>query len=103
VPTPILIAFDPLRADRGPLELGLAAHELTGVAVEAEVQVADPADALVRISGHVDVLVCGSRGYGPVRSVLLGGVSGRVVNAARCPVLVLPRGDEQPLAELTAP
>jgi nucleotide-binding universal stress UspA family protein len=75
----------------------------TSVAVEPEVQVADPADALVRISGHVDVLVCGSRGYGPVRSVLLGGVSGRVVDGAQCPVLVLPRSVEHPMAELTAP
>jgi hypothetical protein len=34
----------------------------------------------------------GSRGYGPVRAVLLGSVSRRVADEARCPVLVLPRG-----------
>lgn len=37
------------------------------------------------------VLVCGSRGYGPVGSVLLGGVSGRLVRKALCPVMVVPR------------
>lgn len=39
----------------------------------------------------VDVLVCGSRGYGPARSVLLGGVSSRLLRHARVPVVVVPR------------
>jgi nucleotide-binding universal stress UspA family protein len=39
----------------------------------------------------VDVLVCGSRGYGPARRVLLGGVSTRLVRRARRPVVVVPR------------
>jgi nucleotide-binding universal stress UspA family protein len=39
----------------------------------------------------VDLLVCGSRGYGPVRRVLLGGVSSRLIRHAACPVLVVPR------------
>lgn len=41
---------------------------------------------------QADFLVCGSRGYGPVRSVLLGGVSSRVVRHAKLPVVVVPRG-----------
>jgi nucleotide-binding universal stress UspA family protein len=52
----------------------------------------DPSDVLIRISEHLDLLVCGSRGYGPVRAVLLGGVSRRVATGAHCPVIVLPRG-----------
>lgn len=39
----------------------------------------------------VDLLVMGSRGYGPVRSVLLGSTSSMMVSAARCPVIVVPR------------
>jgi nucleotide-binding universal stress UspA family protein len=39
----------------------------------------------------VDVLFCGSRGYGPARRVLLGGVSSRLVRRARRPVVVVPR------------
>ena len=39
----------------------------------------------------VDVLVCGSRGYGPARRVLLGGVSARLIRHARLPVAVVPR------------
>ena len=38
-----------------------------------------------------DVLVCGSRGYGPARRVLLGGVSSRLLRHARLPVVVVPR------------
>lgn len=38
-----------------------------------------------------DLLVCGSRGYGPARRVLLGGVSARVLRQARVPVMVVPR------------
>ena len=49
-------------------------------------------DALADIRPEdVDVLVCGSRGYGPTRSVLLGGVSSRLLRHARVPVIVVPR------------
>jgi nucleotide-binding universal stress UspA family protein len=39
----------------------------------------------------VDLLVCGSRGYGPVRRVLLGTVSSALVRQASVPTLVVPR------------
>jgi nucleotide-binding universal stress UspA family protein len=64
------------------------------VPVEVDAFLEDPADVLVRVSEHLDLLVCGSRGYGPLRAVLLGGVTRRVTTAASCPVLVLPRGVE---------
>lgn len=53
--------------------------------------VGDPAKILVEASEELDLLVLGSRGYGPLHSVLVGGVAGRVVRDAACPVLVLPR------------
>ncbi|HEY0640634.1 MAG TPA: universal stress protein [Pseudonocardiaceae bacterium] len=56
-----------------------------------EVLRGDVVDALAELSG-VDLLVCGSRGYGPVRSVLLGGVSARLVRRARSPLVIVPRG-----------
>jgi nucleotide-binding universal stress UspA family protein len=43
----------------------------------------------------VDLMVTGSRGYGPIRRVLLGSVSGAVVRDAPSPVLVVPRSAEQ--------
>jgi nucleotide-binding universal stress UspA family protein len=38
-----------------------------------------------------DLLVVGSRGYGPVMRVLLGSVSTQLVHMATCPVLAVPR------------
>ena len=49
------------------------------------------AAALVANAVDLDLLVMGSRGYGPIRRTLLGGVSAEVMRVAPCPVLVLPR------------
>jgi nucleotide-binding universal stress UspA family protein len=71
-----------------------------GVDVTNEVVVARPADALAALSSDVDLLVCGSRGYGPLRSVLLGGVTHQLIEKSSCPLLVVPRGIAEPLGEL---
>jgi nucleotide-binding universal stress UspA family protein len=39
----------------------------------------------------IDLLVLGSRGFGPVMRLLIGSVSSRVIREAACPVLVVPR------------
>jgi nucleotide-binding universal stress UspA family protein len=69
------------------------------IAASAEVRVGDPCEELREAGRDLDLLVCGSRRYGPVRRVLLGSVTARLVRDAPCPVLVLPRGAEGPLAE----
>ena len=51
-----------------------------------------PGRELADFSHAVDVLLVGSRGYGPARAVLLGGISHALVRDAACPVIVLPRG-----------
>lgn len=52
----------------------------------------DVVDALAALDDReCDLLVCGSRGYGPVRRVLLGGVASKLVRRAACPVVVVPR------------
>lgn len=51
----------------------------------------DPGQALAARSADFDLLVVGSRGYGPVRHALEGNVSGKVMRLASCPVLVVPR------------
>jgi nucleotide-binding universal stress UspA family protein len=48
------------------------------------------ADALAAASQDLDLLVCGSRGYGPIRTLVLGGTSHALVRKASCPVLVVP-------------
>jgi nucleotide-binding universal stress UspA family protein len=90
-------AIDQLRAARqGALE-----RALTGVPAEVRVvgrllEGDDPVRALCRAAEELDLLVLGSRGYGPIRHVFLGGVSGGVLSGAPCPVLVTPRGVERP-------
>lgn len=74
----------------------------SGVETEADVLIGDPADVLIALSANLDLLVMGSRGYGPLKAVLLGGVSRRVAAEAHCPVIVLPRGVRAPLQELLA-
>jgi nucleotide-binding universal stress UspA family protein len=52
-----------------------------------------PADqVLLNESGDLDLLVVGSRGYGPLGAVLMGSVSAALAHGAACPVLVTPRG-----------
>ena len=46
--------------------------------------------------GVVDLLVVGSRGYGPIQRALLGSVSEELIARARHPMLVIPRQPAQP-------
>jgi nucleotide-binding universal stress UspA family protein len=50
-----------------------------------------PREELEHMSRGVDLLVLGSRGYGPFERLFHGSVSGHVLRHAACPVLVLPR------------
>jgi nucleotide-binding universal stress UspA family protein len=56
-----------------------------------EVQAGDPSHLLVSASSELDLLILGSRAYGPLRHALLGSVSAEVMRGSLCPVLVLPR------------
>jgi nucleotide-binding universal stress UspA family protein len=62
------------------------------VCVGADIVSGQTTDALVEQSERLDLLVLGSRGYGPLKRLLLGSVSRRVISDARCSVLVVPRG-----------
>ncbi len=54
--------------------------------------VGGPVETLVELTHRVDLLVVGSRGWGPIRRILLGSTAARLIREAACPVLVLPRG-----------
>jgi nucleotide-binding universal stress UspA family protein len=54
----------------------------------------DPQALLARESGQLDLLVVGSRGFGPLRAVLLGSVSSGLVRSAESPLVVVPRGSD---------
>lgn len=70
--------------------VGKVPQDLT---VEPTLLEGDPAEQLAETA--VDdggVLILGSRAYGPLRRVLLGSVSTKLVRSAPCPVIVHPRG-----------
>jgi nucleotide-binding universal stress UspA family protein len=73
------------------------------VAAEGLMRAGSPADVLAAESADLDLLMLGSRGYGPLRAVLLRGVSAAVVRKAHCPVVVLPHGEHSGLDALFAP
>lgn len=66
--------------------------EVPNAAVETQVIFGDPVNALMAVGTEEDaeLLVVGSRGRGPLASVLLGSVSGRLAAEASCPVIVVP-------------
>jgi nucleotide-binding universal stress UspA family protein len=55
-----------------------------------------PADELAARSAALDLMVMGSRGYGPAKRLILGSTARKLVRSAACPVIVLPRGAHDP-------
>ena len=69
-------------ADALPPELDVEVRILSGAAGESIVD---------SCKDGIDLLVTGSRAYGPVRAALVGGVSRHLASHAPCPVIVVPR------------
>jgi nucleotide-binding universal stress UspA family protein len=65
-----------------------AALEAPDIEIQAHVVDADPRDALIDASGSAELVVVGSRGRGPLRSLVLGSVSTAVARHAVSPVVV---------------
>lgn len=63
-------------------------YRAVGLEIHEVVRVADPSDLLVELSQQAVVVVLGSRGRGPVRSLVLGSVGMGVTRRAACPVVV---------------
>lgn len=59
--------------------------------VITEVQVGEPAEEIVDLARveNVDLIIIGSRGLSPIKEMLLGSVSNKVLHTAPCPVLVV--------------
>jgi len=62
-----------------------------------------PGEELAQFGDAVDLLVVGSRGYGPMRRVIFGSTSNYLERHARCALLVLPRSAGQGEHPLVAP
>ena len=79
------------RADEAMLEQVAQQLRSPGLEVRTRILVAPAGPALVAETHDVDLLIAGSRGYGPLRSVMLGATTRHLVDHAPCPVLVVPR------------
>lgn len=71
-----------------------ARDAVAALALNADVSVldGDPVTRLAEASQELDLLVLGSRRYGPLRTTLLGGVSSPLIDRAACPLVIVPRG-----------
>jgi nucleotide-binding universal stress UspA family protein len=67
------------------------AAEKAGTGAEVEIEKGRPADALLKLSGDIDLLVIGSRRWGAVARLILGSTGEALMHGANCPVLVVPR------------
>jgi arginine deiminase len=77
-------------ADLGPIATG-------------EIAFGEAADALAFAGNSLDLLVTGSRNYGPIRRLMLGSTSSKLVHRAPCPVLVTTRSvEDAPAGAATA-
>lgn len=90
------IAFQPDLLEHAQVEMA----KLQGVTGTAEL--GDPRQSLCDLAQRVDLLVVGSRSYGPLRRMLFGSTSRYLQRHAACPLLVLPRGTHEPQPGTTA-
>lgn len=80
-----------MRAEQREALAEVAAGQPEGE-MEARLLEGSPGDVLAQESADLDLLVTGSRGYGPRAAVLLGATTHTLMRKAACPGLVLPRG-----------
>jgi nucleotide-binding universal stress UspA family protein len=71
----------------------LVSQTLAGLEFDADGQavIGSPVGVLVELRRRVDLMVVGSRGWGPVRGILLGSTAASLIGEAACPLLVVPR------------
>lgn len=88
-------ANDVMRSELRAIHHGAVTGVPSDVETESRFVDGSADDVLVVESAEVDLLIVGSRGYGPVGAVLLGSASSALARAASCPIIVTPR--ETPL------
>jgi nucleotide-binding universal stress UspA family protein len=109
---PTLAGFaEPEARARGRLDRALArsvARAPSDVCALSVLATGSPSSELTRQASDLDLLVVGSRGYGPLGRASLGSVSTALLRNLPCPVLIVPRpevdvleGDDGQLSPVT--
>jgi len=73
------------------------------VAIERRLLEGHIAEEVASAAAGADLLVVGSRGYGPLRRVVLGSATTKILQAVDVPVLVVPRRADEELDDVVAP
>jgi nucleotide-binding universal stress UspA family protein len=68
-----------------------ARDRIAALGVEPHAAYGETADELAVYSASLDLLIVGSRGYGPAGRLIHGSTSQRLARLAPCPLLVLSR------------
>lgn len=91
-PTATALAEALERAQREVLDVVIASTDLDAVVYEAVEEVGDPGHVLVNYAGstNADLLIVGRRGANLLERMVMGSVTGHVVNDSPCPVVVVP-------------
>jgi nucleotide-binding universal stress UspA family protein len=77
----------------------VVAEEAEGGETEGRFLEGPPGEVLATESAELDLLVTGSRGYGPRAAVLLGSTTHTLMRKAACPGLITPRAVSLDLAQ----
>jgi nucleotide-binding universal stress UspA family protein len=88
------------RAAQVELDEALAGLD-PAIDAEGEAVIGAACPELEALSADCDLLVTGSRGWGTLRSVVLGSTSDRLIHHAACPVVVVPRAAAEGADEAT--
>jgi nucleotide-binding universal stress UspA family protein len=97
-------AYDPDWAEHARLRREEAQERVERIVAElgdvasGDIAFGEPATELAYEGNGLDLLVTGSRNYGPIRRLMLGSTSSKLVHHAPCPVLVTTRSIEDDAA-----
>lgn len=85
-------ANDALRTELQTIHEDAVGAARARVRVEGRFREGSADDVLLEESKDLDVLVVGSRGYGPIGAVLMGSATAALAHGSAAPILVTPRG-----------
>jgi nucleotide-binding universal stress UspA family protein len=98
----VLLSDYPFGPDSGPVDTAISAFVDQARAriaafgdIEPHAGYGGAAEELALYGASVDLLIVGSRGYGPIGRLVHGSTSQRLTRIARCPLLVLSRAAPQ--------